>query len=66
MIYGARMKKDCSIEYGYLEFNSGKKIKLTPDECKEFEGRLRLERYTGKLIQQEDDRINKKNGVIVE
>ena len=66
MIYGARIKKDNSIAYRYLEFDSGKRIELTPDECKEFEGRLRLERATGKLIERESNRINNKNEAIIE
>lgn len=65
MNYGTNMADDGTINFGYLTFNSGKKIMLSADECKEFEDRLRLERAAGKLIEQDRNKQEKDHYLLI-
>jgi len=56
MIFRKRIEEDGSkqISEGYLTFDSGKKILLTKDECKEVEARLIMARAEGKIVAEVD------------
>jgi len=50
-------EKTQKVNYGYLTFNSGKKILLDVGEVKEFEDQLRLARAGGKEKERNNERV---------
>jgi len=59
MTYGTKISLKSGKQYGYIIFSTGRKIRLSPEENTEFSNRLKIERYNGRLIEQESQ--NKKD-----
>ena len=50
MKYGTNIDKETKrVNFGYLTFDTGKKIILDSKECKEFEDRLKLAKAEGRI-----------------
>lgn len=60
MNYGTKINLRNGEQTGYLIFETGRKIRLSPEENTEFSNRLKMERATGRLQEQEYQR--KQNG----
>jgi hypothetical protein len=60
MNYGTKISLKDGKQSGYFVFATGRKIRLSPEENVEFANRLKMERATGRLQEQESQK--KQNG----